>query len=353
MDYIDDYIFEGLHLLVAEDGSVETPAGKPFLQLVKGRFWVNNHAHVLTGASEVETTYLYYALATVAIRPFVSGSVQAKLSQANLSRIPVPYPRDPVARKRIVSALGGLDARIQSERATSRSLLDAMRAIFRAWFVDFEPVKAKAAAQAVSLTPSLANDFPDSFTSTDLGHIPSGWSTETVGALADVSGGSTPSTRQPSFWEDGSHYWATPRDLASLTMPVLLQTDRRVTESGLAQISSGLLPPGTVLMSSRAPIGYLAVAEVPVAVNQGFIAMKAKPNVSNLFLLLWADSAQEAIVSRANGSTFLEISKSNFRPIPVVTPSADVMVAFDRLVRPLYERIVVSQRLAGTLAPNW
>jgi type I restriction enzyme S subunit len=103
-------------------------------------------------------------------------------------------------------------------------------------------------------------------------------------------------------------------------------------------------------MSSRAPIGYLAVAEVPVAVNQGFIAMKAKPNVSNLFLLLWADSAQEAIVSRANGSTFLEISKSNFRPIPVVTPSADVMVAFDRLVRPLYERIVVSQRLAGTLA---
>jgi len=105
-----------------------------------------------------------------------------------------------------------------------------------------------------------------------------------------------------------------------------------------------------VLLSSRAPIGYLAVAEIPVAINQGFIAMKAKPGISNLFLWLWASVAHDEIVSRANGSTFLEISKTNFRPIPVVTPSADVMHKFDRVVRPLYERIVECAREARTLA---
>ena len=94
----------------------------------------------------------------------------------------------------------------------------------------------------------------------------------------------------------------------------------------------------------------MAVAEIPVAINQGFIAMTPKTGTSNIFLLLWASVAHEEIVSRANGSTFLEISKANFRPIPIVTPSADVMRVFEELARPLYERIVESARESRTLA---
>jgi type I restriction enzyme S subunit len=131
---------------------------------------------------------------------------------------------------------------------------------------------------------------------------------------------------------------------------VLLDTERRVTDAGLAQISSGLLPAGTVLLSSRAPIGYLALAEIPVAINQGFIAMKPKRSVPNLFLLLWARSAHEEILSRANGSTFLEISKSNFRPIPVARPTEAVFGAFDSLVRPLHRRVADNVRESRTLA---
>lgn len=131
---------------------------------------------------------------------------------------------------------------------------------------------------------------------------------------------------------------------------MLLDTERRITDAGLAQISSALLPVGTVLLSSRAPIGYLAVAEVSVAINQGFIAMKPRKGVSNLFLLLWSDFAHDDILSRANGSTFLEISKANFRPIPLVAPPAQVMQAFDQYVRPLYQRIVENERESYTLA---
>ena len=173
---------------------------------------------------------------------------------------------------------------------------------------------------------------------------------KTIGDLAEVVGGSTPSTKDSAFWEGGTHHWATPKDLSTLAVPVLLDTKRRVTDAGLAQISSGLLPVGTVLLSSRAPIGYLAIAEVPVAINQGFIAMNAQKGVSNLFLLLWARVAHEYILSRANGSTFLEISKVNFRPIPIVAPQAGVFSAFDRLARPLYQRIVSNERETRTLA---
>jgi len=135
-----------------------------------------------------------------------------------------------------------------------------------------------------------------------------------------------------------------------LKSPVLVKTERQISDSGLGQIGSGLLPGGTVLMSSRAPIGYLAIAEIPVSINQGFIAMKPREKVSNLFLLYWAECAQEVIKSRANGSTFLEISKSNFRQIEIVRPSGPVMEKFDSIVRPWYEQIANNERQSATLA---
>ncbi len=166
----------------------------------------------------------------------------------------------------------------------------------------------------------------------------------------ESGGGTTPSTKNSAYWDGGEHAWATPKDLSALSVPVLLETERRITDTGLAQIGSGLLPEGTVLLSSRAPIGYLAVVEIPVAINQGFIAMTPVPGVSNLFLLLWASVAHEEIVSRANGSTFLEISKTNFRPIPIAAPSTEVMRELEQLARPLYERIVECARESRSLA---
>ena len=220
----------------------------------------------------------------------------------------------------IANCLGALDDKIELNRRKSETLQATARALFQSWFV------AGAGTEA------------------------NGWRTCTIGDLAEVVGGSTPSTAEPSYWKGGGHYWATPKDLAGLKTPVLLRTERMLTDAGIGQISSGLLPAGTVLMSSRAPIGYLAITEVPVAINQGFIAMKPRPGVSRLFLLHWAASSQDEILSRANGSTFLEISKSSFRPIEVLAPPADAMASFDRVVRPIHERVVANEREIGVLA---
>jgi type I restriction enzyme S subunit len=187
MDHVDDFLFEGLHLLVAEDGSVETSAGKPFLQLVDGQFWVNNHAHVLKGASDEDTRFLYYALSTVAIRPFMSGSVQAKLSQGNLNKIPVPYPVDENDRRAIAHILGTLDDKIELNRRMSETLEAMARALFKSWFVDFDPVRAKMEGRDPALPQPLADLFPDSFEDSELGEIPRGWEVATLSDLSKLN----------------------------------------------------------------------------------------------------------------------------------------------------------------------
>jgi type I restriction enzyme S subunit len=186
MDYIDNYLFQGPHLLIAEDGSVEGPFGAPLLQLVDGQFWVNNHAHVLTCESRDDLRYLFYALSTVRVRPYLTGSVQAKLSQGNMNRIPVPYP-DRVTRHGIVAILGALDDKIELNRKMSATLEAMVRALFKSWFVDFDPVRAKAEGREPVLPPEIAALFPDSFQDSELGEIPRGWSIEPVASIAELS----------------------------------------------------------------------------------------------------------------------------------------------------------------------
>jgi type I restriction enzyme S subunit len=110
------------------------------------------------------------------------------------------------------------------------------------------------------------------------------------------------------------------------------------------------LPKGTLLLSSRAPIGYLAISEIPVAVNQGFIAMVCDKNLSNCYVLYWTLNNLDIIKGRANGTTFLEISKSNFRPISIIIPDKNILSQFNSKIEPLHKRIVSNIRESQNLA---
>src|SRR5205823_5146953 len=113
--------------------------------------------------------------------------------------------------------LGALDDKIELNRRRNRTLEAMAQAIFQSWFVDFDPVRAIADGRTpVGLSPDLAALFPDSFEDSALGPIPKGWRVGTVGELADVVGGGTPSTTVPTYWEEGTHCWATPKDLSAL-----------------------------------------------------------------------------------------------------------------------------------------
>lgn len=131
---------------------------------------------------------------------------------------------------------------------------------------------------------------------------------------------------------------------------MLLETDRKITVAGVQRISSSLLPIGTVLLSSRAPIGYLAITGIPTAVNQGFIAMICERRLSNLYVLFWCHENIEHIQGISGGSTFAEISKKAFRPLPVVVPSKKILQVYEDIGRSLYGRIVSNTREFAPLA---
>ena len=310
---------------------------------------------VIRGRKDIsETAYAYYLTKWAGVREYAisqmtgtSGRQRVPTSAFDHLTVPIPPPPEQHA---IAQILGALDEKIELNQRMTLALEEMLRALFKSWFIDFDPVRAKAEGRDYCIPKPISDLFPDKLIDSELGEIPEGWEVRPVGELANVLGGSTPSTKERSYWEGGTHAWATPKDLSGLSVPVLLDTERKITDAGLSQIGSGLLPVGTVLLSSRAPIGYLAISEIPVAINQGFIAMTAKPGTSNLFLLFWASLANDKIVSRANGSTFLEISKSNFRPILIATPSARVMQEYEKQARPLYRRIVECAQESCTLA---
>src|SRR5690606_20053233 len=136
IDHVNKPLFSGLYLLMGEDGSVIKEDGTPVLQLVSGEVWVNNHAHVLQGETDLDTRFLYYALGNTHIHGVVTGAVQPKLNQANMNRIPVYFP-EKSTRERIVEILSALDDKIELNRQTNATLEGIAQVIFKEWFVDF------------------------------------------------------------------------------------------------------------------------------------------------------------------------------------------------------------------------
>jgi len=271
---------------------------------------------------------------------------------ATLKSIYVPLPPLP-EQKAIAHILGTLDDKIELNRRMNETLEAMARALFKSWFVDFDPVRAKAEGRPpAGMDADTAALFPEGFEDSVLGAVPRGWEVEPIGDVVSCVGGGTPSTAEPKFWEGGTHHWTTPKDFSSLQAPFLIDTGRKITDAGIAKISSGLLPTGTLLLSSRAPVGYLAIAAMPVAINQGFIAIKPNERASNFFLLNWCQSNMAKIEGRATGTTFAEISKQNFRPILVVLPPKELMAAFTCKVTAIYEQIKANLYQSRTLATS-
>lgn len=377
VDYVDGYLFEGRYLLIAEDGENLRTRQTPIAFMADGKFWVNNHAHIVTGNEEITTEYLHYFLQHADIQSYLTGAVMPKLTQGNLNRIPVRYP-EPDYQKQIVQVLSALDKKIDLNRRINQTLEAMAQAIFKSWFVDFDPVKARIAAieqgqdplraamRAISgktdfeldQMPRAHHDqlaataalFPDAMEESELGEIPKGWEASTIGEMVEIVGGATPDTKNESYWNPPEHFWTSPKDLSGAQSPVLLTTERKISTAGLSRIGSGLLPKGTLLMSSRAPIGYLAITQIPVAINQGYIAMLPGGKLPPLYLLMWCQQNMEEIKGQANGSTFMEISKKAFRPMLAMNPGLIVLDRFIETVAPLFGKLVEGVRESSRLA---
>ena len=312
---------------------------------------VNQHVAIIrTNPEKINPLFLRYYLITPTIQNHLlalssAGATRNALTKAMIESLLIPnYTL--YKQRTIASILAILDEKINLNRRTNETLEAMARALFRDWFIDFGPIRAKMAGEAPYLAPELWELFPDRL---DDEGKPEGWHISSIGDEADIVGGSTPSTSNPIFW-NGNHFWATPKDLSGLNSPVLSDTSRQITDEGLTQISSGLLPSGSVLLSSRAPVGYTAITTIPLAINQGFIGVKCAKSLSAPYVLLWMKESMELILQNANGSTFQEISKKNFRPLPIIKASHDLLKAFDIQSQGIFDKIIVNEAESRNLA---
>ncbi len=330
IDYIDDYIFDGTYLLIAEDGENLKSNKKNIAQIVKGKFWVNNHAHILQANEKSDLRFLYYAMCNIDISGYITGSAQPKLSQGNLNNIVLQLPNLETQRS-IATTLSSLDDKIELNNRIIANLEAQAQAIFKSWFVDFEP-------------------FQDGeFEESELGLIPKGWRCGTFSDLGNIEGGSTPSKSEPSYYCENGIPWITPRDLSSDKRKFIDRGANDITESGLKNSSAKILPAWTVLFSSRAPIGYITIAKNGVSTNQGFKSVVPFKEVGTAYVYYYLKQNTDRIIAAANGSTFKEISGTVLKSLPALIPEAQILKEFSAFCETLFKQQAVLEEQNGIL----
>src|SRR6266446_3570858 len=196
-----------------KDGKMIGSVARVPLSVSTGRLTQDTVKLVFRNPNPEDASYLYWILRTPQYREYCAGramgSAVVALSRRDFLAYPVPPPTP--QRRTTVALLNAIEERIELHRQMNETLEAMARALFKSWFVDFDPVRAKAERRDPGLPQPLADLFPDSFEDSELEEIPKGWEIKPVGELANVVGGTTPSTKEQSYWEGGVHAWATPK----------------------------------------------------------------------------------------------------------------------------------------------
>lgn len=359
---------------------------------------VNQHVAIIRpNADDFDSRFLRYVLVSPKVQALLlnlssAGATRNALTKKMIEDFEVSKP--PLNVQIIIAdMLESLDNNITLNRQINQTLEQMAQALFKSWFVDFDPVvdnaldagffeqdlefpdellrrveARKAARESADFKPlpeDIRQLFPAAFEECSEpslglgGWIPGGWVVSTTGDEFTVKGGSTPSTANPEFWEGGNIHWTSPKDLSGSKEKIMLDTERKITCAGLNKITSGLLPSETVLMSSRAPIGYLALTKIPVAINQGYIAIPATKRLSQEYVLYWLNSSIDEIKGIAGGTTFAEISKKTFKSISIVIPDTDVVDIFSDTTKSYLNKMTLNaveraalEQLRDTLLPK-
>jgi type I restriction enzyme S subunit len=350
-DYVSDYIFEGKYILVGEDGTVITKSLTPVIQIAYGKFWVNNHAHVILPRDESDFDYLYYAIAASNIDNLVTGAVQPKLSMTNLKSLELPWPADRNVRATIGKLLRSLDELIEGNIKLSKTLESIAQTIFKSWFIDFDPVRAKMAGEGpIGMDAETAELFPDSMEESELGMIPSGWTLSNIRGICDkIINGSTPLRSNKDFWDGRDLKWFKTGELAD---GFLLDSKEHISSLALERTSVKVLPKGAVLMAIYAAptVGRLGILTSDATFNQACTGMLAQKKYGLEFLYLNLLFLRKFFNSRAIGAAQQNISKVVVEEAPVVLGSDQLHLAFSKLISPIFAQIESLTQQNRTLA---
>jgi restriction endonuclease S subunit len=300
-------------------------------------YWPHNTCLYVTDFLGNHPRYAYYLLQTIDLASFNSGSAQPSLNRNFLYSIPLKIPARNIQNE-IVEVLETLDDRITLLRETNTTLEAIAQALFKSWFVDFDPVHAKMQGHAPEgMIEATAALFPDSFEEAELGVVPKGWSMTSFRDSINVIGGGTPKTSVPEYW-GGYIPWFSVVDAPSASDVFVVDTEKHITEAGLNGSSTKLLPAGTTIISARGTVGRLALTGCPMAMNQSCYGLRGKAG-DQYFTYFSTTRLVEQLKQRAHGSVFDTITQETFAGVSLCYPATEVIQAFEQLVEPLLMRI--------------
>lgn len=265
----------------------------------------------------VDRKFLYFYL-IVNTKRFLGGthgSVMLHLTKREMEEQLLKLPSLKTQRS-IASILSSLDDKIELNRKINANLEAQAQALFKSWFVDFEPFK----------------DQP--FVESELGMIPEGWKVGTLDEIGEIVGGSTPSKAKPEYYTEHGIAWLTPKDLSVSNNKFTARGEIDITQEGYDSCSTKLMPHGSVLFSSRAPIGYISIAKNDICTNQGFKSVIPKL-AGTAFIYHFLKTSTKEIENRATGSTFKEASGALMKSIQLIIAPKIVLDNFEQVMKPI------------------
>ena len=296
---------------------------------------------VIPNEKIVDPRFLYYLLKfnKERIAEMGSGTTFMEVSGGVMKNVEVCLPELTV-QKRAAEILSSIDDKIELNNRINHNLEEQAQALYKSWFVDFEPFKG--------------GNFVDS----ELGLIPEGWRVGTLSELGDIVAGGTPSKTKPEYYTNNGIAWLTPKDLSVKCNKFTARGEIDITEDGYKNSSAKLMPRGSVLFSSRAPIGYISIAKGGICTNQGFKSV-VPTYAGTAYLYYWLCENTEAIEAQASGSTFKEASGSLMRSFPALVPEKSVIDSFEKELSPIHneqeileEEINHAEQIRDSLLPR-
>ena len=261
-----------------------------------------------------------------------------------LRTIEIPLPPLPEQRA-IARILGTLDDKIELNHRMNETLEEMARALFKSWFVDFDPVRAKMEGRwrpGESL-PGLPTDqydlFPDRLVDSELGEIPEGWEVGVLDDMVELLSGGTPKTSVPSYW-DGDIPWYTAKDAPNGSDVFAVDTERKITQLGVKNSATRVLDAATTVITARGTVGRLTCLGVPMAMNQTCYGIRGARSYPDFFTYWNVRMAVDQLQTRTHGTIFDTITRQTFKLVDTVIPPAKVAKAFEGLVSTLMHRIL-------------
>jgi Restriction endonuclease S subunits len=331
IDYINDYIFDGEYVLVAEDGGrygkFENTA-----YIMNGKFWVNNHAHVLQAKDGISiNTFILYWFIYADISQYVAGTTRQKLTLSVLKSIPLPLP-SLEEQKAIAGILSTVQSAIEKTEKVINALKNLKKSMMKHLFT-YGPV-AEEEAEKVELKE------------TEIGLIPKHWEVVRVGEVAKFKIGRTPPRNVKEYWEDGKYFWVS---IADMRNAYIYNTNEKVSEKAYKEIFKGnIVPAGTLLMSFKLTIGRTAFLMVDGFHNEAIVSIYPKEQVLKEFLFFYLPTIDYSeFQDRAIKGNTLNISKIEKIPLPL--PPLEEQQKIAQILQSIDQRIEKEEKYKNAL----